>query len=120
MKEKDYNKWLEAKSEFEDFDEIPETLKKCIYKAEQELEGNEEVELYEISPEERIIVFKWTGFDKELERVADEMGYENPEDAEDIVNGAGHDMMLTILKTFNELAYNPKSPSNDCWKFYIY
>lgn len=120
MKEQDYNKWLESKSEIEDFDEIPETLKKCIYKAEQELEGNEEVELYEISIDERIIIFSWTGFDKELERVADEMGYENPEDAEDIVNQAGHDMMLTILKGYNELQYNPKSQSKDHWKFYIY
>ena len=38
MKEENYEKWLKAKSEVKNFDELPEELKKDIYDIEKELD----------------------------------------------------------------------------------
>ena len=79
MKEKDYNKWLESKSEIEQFDELGENIKKMIYKTEKESSLNKEVELCRINTEEHEIIFEWAGFEKELARVA-EISDKEPED----------------------------------------
>ena len=79
MKEKDYNKWLESKSEIEHFDESGENIKKMIYKTEKESSLNKEVELCRINTEEHEIIFEWAGFEKELARVA-EISDKEPED----------------------------------------
>ncbi|SDA45065.1 hypothetical protein [Methanobrevibacter millerae] len=87
-------------------------LKKEIYKAEQELTDNEEFDLIEIiineregHPPEYKYTFTWIGYDKELERGAEEMGC-TVEQAEEIVERAGHEMMNEILGEFIPLGDN--------------
>ena len=106
MYESDYNKWLEEKSKIENFDKLSEEVKKGIYEAEQELTGNEEVDLIEITIHEDEeygpdyeYTFAWVGYDKELQRCAEEMGG-TVDQAEEIVERAGHEMMNEILREF--------------------
>lgn len=117
MKERDYNKWLESKSEIEHFDEIPEKLKEAIYKAEQELEDHEEVELEEIDIYEHEIHFAWLGYDKECQRVADEFGYDTPKQAEEIVDRGGHENMTYVLDAYMSIINNTISDPFERWRF---
>lgn len=112
MIEADYNNWLEVKSKIENFDKISETNKKGIYEAEQELTGNEAVDLIEVyylpaneeSEEYFEYTFKWIGYDKELERVAKDLGCP-VESAEEIVEMGGHEMMVEELSNFIDLGH---------------
>lgn len=112
MFESDYNKWLEEKSKIENFDKLSEEVKKGIYKAEQELTDNEEVDLSEVTIHEDEeygnwyeYIFNWVGYDKELERASKEMGC-TVEQAEDIVEMGGHEMMNEILREYIPLGEN--------------
>ena len=103
MFESDYNKWLEEKSKIKNFDKLSEEVKKGIYRAEQELTGNEEVDLSKVAIHEYgendtgyEYIFNWVGYNKELERAAKEMEC-TVEQAEDIVAMGGHEMMSEIL-----------------------
>ena len=86
MIESDYNKWLKNKEDIENFDKLSETLKKAIYKLEQELTDNEEVELSDIVFFEDIksyeLNFDWIGYGEECVRVGRAI-YEGCEHDED-------------------------------------
>ena len=73
MIEADYNKWLKYHSDIENFDKLSEPLKKAIYKMEQELKDNEEVELSGIKlyDEDEFfeLNFDWIGYGEECVRV---------------------------------------------------
>ena len=73
MIEADYNKWLlREKTDIENFDKLSEPLKKEIYKLEQELTDNEEVELSKIyfsdDNEFMELEFSWLGYGLECVR----------------------------------------------------
>ena len=76
MKEENYEKWLKAKSEVEHFDELPDEVKKTIYDIEQGLDEEWEVELDQVLLEEQEVYFTWEGFEKEVERLQRECGYD--------------------------------------------
>lgn len=117
MKESDYNKWLEEKCSIENFDKLSEPLKKAIYKAEQELTDNEEVDftgitLYE-DGEYMELNFKWWGYHLECirtGRVIFEMCEhdedKNPDDdefyeiGEESVERAGFEVMTELLSDY--------------------
>ena len=110
MIEADYNKWLEVKSKIENFDKISETNKKGIYKAEQELTGNEAVNLVEVyySPaydefdQHFEYYFEWVGYGEEVERVSSDL--DSPEESvEEIVEMGGNEMMVEIISNFIDI-----------------
>ena len=73
MIEADYNKWLlREKTDIENFDKLSEHLQKEIYKLEQELTDNEEVELSKIyfsdDNEFMELEFSWLGHGLECVR----------------------------------------------------
>ena len=95
MKEKDYNKWLKAKSKVEHFDELDENIKETIYKVEQDFVDEEEVYLEEIHLDQKEIIFAWIGYGKALEILQEEYGYDEIEAEEKA--GLDHEMLTDYL-----------------------
>ena len=69
MEEVDYDDWLIEKSEISGFDELDEYLKKAIYETELGFTDEEELKLYEINHSTNTIIFDWTGYKNESERL---------------------------------------------------
>ena len=112
MKEEDYNKWLEAKSEVEHFDKLDDDVKKMIYDIEQTFyDGEEELNLSEIIIEKKEAYFDWTGFEEAVESVKED--YEcDKEEAERI---AGYSVMDSLIDILNDYTQH-----FDDWDFGIY
>ena len=100
MKEKDYNKWLEAKSEVEHFNELDDDVKKMIYDIEQSFyDGPEEINLEDIIIEKKEVYFYWVGFEKEVERIQEDYGIDERE-AEKIADYWSHDSLTELLNDY--------------------
>ena len=100
MKEKDYNKWLDAKSEVEHFDGLDENIKETIYSVEQNFVDGEEVYLEEIHLEKKEIIFAWIGYEKALEILQEEYGYDEIEAEEEV--GLDHEMLTDALEEYSQ------------------
>ena len=112
MKEKDYNKWLEAKSEVEHFDELDDDVKKMIYEIEQCFcDEDEEINLQEIIIEEKEAYFEWTGFEKTVESVKEDYGCDEGE-AERIADYRVKDNLIDSVNDFTQHFHD--------WNFGIY
>ena len=102
MKEENYEKWLESKSEIEHFNKLDENVKEIIYDIEQTFVDEEEIELSDIIIEKKEVYFYWTGFEKEVERVQEDYGCDE-EEAERIADSIRHDQLAESL---NDYTYN--------------
>ena len=118
MIEADYTKWSNEKNEIENFDKLSEEVKKGIYKAEQELTDNEEVDLTSVTLSDDLEIeeleFDWLGFDIECVNAGKRLVEGEivvVEDGEDIdyydigyesVLRAGSEEMNYIVTTFLE------------------
>ena len=102
MKEENYDKWLEAKSEVEHFDKLDDDVKKMIYKIEQAFyDGADEINLKDIIIEEKEVYFEWTGFEEEVELVKEDYGCDD-EEAERIADSVRHDELAELLNEFTQ------------------
>ena len=112
MKEENYDKWLEAKSEVEHFDELGDDVKKMIYDIEQTFyDCEEELNLSEIIIEKKEAYFDWTGFEETVESVKED--YEcDEEEAERIAGYWAKDSLTDILNDYTQ--------HFDDWDFGIY
>ena len=99
MKEKDYNKWVKAKSEVEHFNELDEDVKKVIYDIEQTFEDADEIELEEINIKDKEAYFHWIGFEKEVELVKEDYDCDEDE-AERIADSIRHDQLAEYLNDY--------------------
>ena len=97
MKEKDYNKWLDAKSEVEH--ELDDNVKETIYRVEQDFVDGEEVYLEEVNLEQKEIIFAWIGYEKALKILQEEYGYDEIEAEEKA--GLDHEMLTYALEDYS-------------------